>query len=87
MDCMYIPNASLLWNQTRERSEYDVLMRKPDGKRPQGKIKLRWYDNIRKDHIEIEWKFVDWIHSVHDTEQWWAFVKTATKYEVPKKWW
>jgi hypothetical protein len=84
IDYMYITNAFLFWYQTRERSAYEVLVGKSDRNRAQGKIKRRWYDNIRMDRMEVERKFINWIHSVHATDQWWASVKTATNFEVRK---
>jgi hypothetical protein len=44
------------------RSTYSILVGKPEGKRPVGKPRYRWEDNIRMDLREIGWKCVDWIH-------------------------
>jgi len=44
------------------------LIGKPEGKIPCGRLRLRWEDNIRLDHREIEWDGVDWIHLAQDRD-------------------
>jgi hypothetical protein len=39
--------------------------RKPGGKRPPGRPRCRWEDNIKMDLRELVWKVVDWMHLVH----------------------
>jgi hypothetical protein len=46
------------------RNTYKILVRKPEGKRPLGRQRHRWEDNIRRDLREIGWMGVDWIHLV-----------------------
>jgi hypothetical protein len=41
---------------------YNILVGKPEGKRPLGRRKHRWENNIRMDLREIWWEFEDWIH-------------------------
>jgi len=48
---------------------YDILVGKPEGKKPLGRPKYRWKDNIRMDLGEVGWKGVDWIHLVQDRDQ------------------
>jgi len=44
------------------RNWYKILVRKPEGKRPPGRRRRRWEDNIRMDlGEEIGWEVVDWI--------------------------
>jgi hypothetical protein len=43
------------------RYVYKILIRKPEGKRPIGRPRGRWEDNITMDHRETGWKVVDWI--------------------------
>jgi hypothetical protein len=50
---------------------------KPEGKRPLGRPRLRWVDNIKMDLIEIGWDGVDWIELAQDRDQWRALVNTA----------
>jgi hypothetical protein len=44
------------------RNAYKILVGKLEGKRPRGRPRRRWEDNIRKDPRTIRWKGVDWIH-------------------------
>jgi hypothetical protein len=38
-----------------KRNAYRILVRKPEGKRPQGRPRRRWMDNIKVDPREIRW--------------------------------
>jgi hypothetical protein len=42
--------------------KYSSSIRKPEGKRPLGRPRRRWEDDIRMDLKEIGWKGVNWIH-------------------------
>jgi hypothetical protein len=44
-----------------KRSVYRLLVGKPEGKRPLGRPKSRWMDNIKMDLAETEWDGIDWI--------------------------
>jgi hypothetical protein len=44
------------------RNAYKILVGKPEGKRPLGRARRSWEDNIRMDLREIEWQGVDWMH-------------------------
>jgi hypothetical protein len=70
---------------TRRRDEtfIKILVGKPEGKRPLGRPRHRWEDNIKMDLREIEWEGVEWIHMVQDREQWCALVNTVMKLRVP----
>jgi hypothetical protein len=61
------------------RNAYDILVGKPEGKRPVGRPKRGWEDNIRMDLREIGWEFVDWIHLGQDRDQWQVLVNTVMK--------
>jgi hypothetical protein len=52
------------------RNTYKILVGKPEGKRPLGGPRRRWYSNIKMDHREREWEGVDWIHLAEDRNQW-----------------
>jgi hypothetical protein len=52
------------------RNEYKILVGKPEGRRPLGRRRRRWKDNIRMDTREIGWEGVDWIHLAQDRDQW-----------------
>jgi hypothetical protein len=60
-----------------------VLVGNPEGKRPLGRPRRRWVDNIKMDLREIEWDGMDWIDLTHDSEQWRAFVKALMNLRVP----
>jgi hypothetical protein len=59
------------------------LDRTSEGKRPFGRSRRRWDDNIRMDRREIGWEGVDWIHLAQDRDQLPAVVDTVTKLWVP----
>jgi hypothetical protein len=44
-----------------KRNAYRLLVVKPEGRRPLGRPRRRWVDNIRMDHVEVGWGDVDWI--------------------------
>jgi len=48
---------------------YDILVGKPEKKKPLGRLKHRWEDNIKMDLKEIGWVNVDWIYLVQDRGQ------------------
>jgi hypothetical protein len=43
-----------------KRNAYKILVGKPEGRRPLGKPRRRWVDNIKMDLKEIEWDDIDW---------------------------
>jgi hypothetical protein len=49
-----------------KRNAYRLLVRKPEGKRPLGRPRRRWADNIRMDFGEVGWSDVDWIGLAQD---------------------
>jgi hypothetical protein len=58
-------------------------MGKPEGKRPLGRSRRRWVDNIKMDLREIEWGGMDWIDPAQDRNQWRALVNTVINLRVP----
>jgi hypothetical protein len=66
------------------RNAYNILVVKPEGKRPLGRIKHRWEDTIRIDLGEIGWECVDWTHPAQDKNKWRAFVNMAMNLWVPQ---
>jgi hypothetical protein len=46
------------------RNAYNILVGKSEGKRPRGRPRSSWEDNIRMDLREIGWDDVDWIHLI-----------------------
>jgi hypothetical protein len=65
-----------------KRYAYKILVGKPEGKRPVGRSKCRWMDNIKTNHKEIEWDGVDWIDLAQDRDQWRALVNVVLNFRV-----
>jgi hypothetical protein len=59
------------------------MVGKPEGKRPLGRARRRWMDNIKMNFREIEWVGINWIDLVHVSDQWRALVNTVIKFRVP----
>jgi hypothetical protein len=53
-----------------KRNAYRILMEKPEEKRPLGRPRLMWVENIKMDLRGIEWDGMDWIDLAQDREQW-----------------
>jgi hypothetical protein len=62
---------------------YRILVGKPEGKRPLGRPRRRWVDNIKMDLRELGWDSVDWIKVAQDRDQWRAVVNTVMNFKVP----
>jgi hypothetical protein len=62
---------------------YRILVGKPEGKRPLGRPRRRWMDNIKIDLRKIEWDGVDWIDLAPDRDQWRALVNSVMNLRVP----
>jgi hypothetical protein len=69
--------------QTGEKTAYRLLVGKPEGKRPLGKPRRRWVDNIKIDLGEIGWGGVDWIGLAQDRDNWTALVNSVMNLDVP----
>jgi hypothetical protein len=54
-----------------------------EGKKPLGRPRCRWVDNIRIDLREIGWDGMDWIDLAQDRDQWRALVNAVMKLRVP----
>jgi hypothetical protein len=66
-----------------KRNAYRILVGEPEGKRPLGRPRRRWEDNIKMDLIEIGWGGMDWIDLGQDRDQWMALVNTVLNLRVP----
>jgi hypothetical protein len=60
-----------------------LLVGKPEGKRPLGRPRCRWVDNIKIYLRVIGWDGVDWIDLAQDRDQWRALVGTVMNLRVP----
>jgi hypothetical protein len=66
-----------------KRNAYRILVGKPEGKRPLGRPRCKWEDNIRMDLRERGWCGMDWIDQAQDRDQWRALVNTVMNLRVP----
>jgi hypothetical protein len=66
-----------------KRNAYRILVGKPESKRPLGRPRCRWVDNIKIDLNEIGWHGVDWINLAQVRDQWRALVNTVMNLRVP----
>jgi hypothetical protein len=67
-----------------KRNSYRILVEKPEGKRPLGRARRRWEDNIRMDIREIKWGGMDLVGLSQDRDQWRARVNTVMNLWVPQ---
>jgi hypothetical protein len=65
------------------RIAYRILAGKPDEKRPLGRPRRRWVENIKMNHREIRWYGMDWIDLAENGNQWRALVNTVMNIRVP----
>jgi len=62
---------------------YRVLVGKPEGKRPMGRPRCRWVDNIRMDLQKVGCVYMDWIGLVQDRDRWRTLVIAVMNLRVP----
>jgi hypothetical protein len=67
------------------RSVYNILVAKLETKKPRGKSRRRWEDNIRMDVKKRGWEGVDWIQLSQDRDQWRDGVNVVMNLRVPYK--
>jgi hypothetical protein len=65
------------------RSAYRILVRTPEGRRPLGRPRRRWEDNIKMELKEVGWGGVDWIDMAQDRDRWRAVVSAVMNLRVP----
>jgi hypothetical protein len=66
----------------QKMNAYRILVGKPEGKRPLGRPRRMWVDNIKMDLRDIGWDGVDWMDMAQDRDQWRALVSTVLKLRV-----
>jgi hypothetical protein len=66
-----------------KRNVYRLLVGKPEGKRPLGRPRRSWIDNIKMDLLEIVVSVVDWIGLTQDRYRWRALVNSVMNLRVP----
>jgi len=65
------------------RGVYRILMGKPEGKRPLGRPRRRWKENIKMDLEEVGCGCMDWIELAQDRDRWRALVNAVMNLRVP----
>jgi hypothetical protein len=65
------------------RGAYNILVGRPEGRRPLGRPRCRWEDNIKMDLREIGLGDVDWIHLAQDRDSWRALVDMVMNLWIP----
>jgi hypothetical protein len=65
------------------RNAYRILVGKPEGRRPLGRPRRRWVDNIKIDLRDIGWDDMDWTDLAQDRDQWKALVNTVMNLRAP----
>jgi hypothetical protein len=66
-----------------KRNMYRLLVGKSERKRPLGRPRRRWIDNIKKDLLEIGLSIVDWIGLAQDRYRWRALVNSVMNLRIP----
>jgi hypothetical protein len=83
-----IKSRSITWaghvaRRGKKRNAYRILVGKPEEKRPIGRPRRRWVDNIKIDLREIGWDGMDLIDLAQDRDHWRALVNTVINLGVP----
>ena len=68
---------------TERRGVHEVLVGKPEGKRPLGRRRHRWEDNIKMGLEEVGRGCGDWMELAQDRDRWRALVSTVMNFRVP----
>jgi hypothetical protein len=66
-----------------KRNVYRFLVGKPEGKRPLGRPRRRWIDNIKRGLLEMGLSVVDWVGLAQDRYMWRALVNSVMNLRVP----
>jgi hypothetical protein len=66
-----------------KRNAYRILVGKPEGKRPLGRPRNGWEDDIKMDLGEIGWGGMDWINLSENRDQYWVLVNMIMNLRVP----
>jgi hypothetical protein len=65
------------------RGAYMILVGRPEGRRPLGRPRRRWEDNIKMDLQEVGWAGMDWIDMAQDRDRCRALVNAVMNLQVP----
>ena len=72
-----------MWRVWVRRGGYRALVGKTEGRRPMGRPRRRWVDNIRMDLQEVGCGYMDWIGLAHDRDRWRKLVSAVMNLRVP----
>ena len=75
--------AGLVAGMWERRGVYRILVGKPEGKRPLGRHRRTWEDNIKMDLHEVGCGGMDLIKLAQDRDRWWALVNVVMNLRVP----
>jgi len=70
-------------HMSEERVVSRVLVGKPEGKRPLGRPRCRWVENIRMDLQEVGYGYMHWIGLAQDRDRWRTLVSVVMNLQVP----
>jgi hypothetical protein len=65
-----------------KKNVYMLMVGKPEEKRPLGRPRRRWIDNIKICLLEIRLGVADWIDLAHDRYRWRALVNAVMNFQV-----
>ena len=80
----FVITSSVLCKIWRGGGVHRVLVGKPEGKRPLGRPRRRWEDNIKMDVQRVVGSCGDWLELAQDRDMWRALVSTVRNLRVPK---
>ncbi|KAJ4445665.1 hypothetical protein ANN_12349 [Periplaneta americana] len=80
--CKRLRWAGHVGRMGESRNAYRVLVGRPEGKRPLGRPRRRWEDNIKMDLREVGYDDRDWINLAQDRDRWRAYVRAAMNLRV-----
>ena len=80
MQCIVLSGLVALMGE--ERGVYRVLVGKLEGKRPLGRRRCRWVNNIRMVLQEVGCGYMDWIGLAQDRDRWWTLVSAVMNLRV-----
>jgi hypothetical protein len=79
----YCSLSHSLFRTVDSHNAYRILVGKPEGKRPLGRPRRRWVDNIKLDLREVGWDGSDWIDLAQDRGRWRAYVNAVMNLRDP----
>jgi hypothetical protein len=75
--------AGFAARMVEKRGVYKVLTGRTEGKRPLGRQRSRWEDNIKMDLQNVDWGGMDWIHLAQERKSWRALVNAVMNLRSP----